>query len=124
VDGADAVSRTQRLRPDIVMMDIRMPRLDGLAATRQLRDLAGVEVIIVTTFDLDEYVLEALRAGAVGFLLKDTQPERIIDAARAVARGRCPHRPRRHPTPARAVRPDIAVPAGRHAPERVDAPGT
>lgn len=87
VDGADAVSRAQRLRPDIVMMDIRMPRLDGLAATRQLRDLAGVEVIIVTTFDLDEYVIEALRAGAVGFLVKDTQPEQIIDAARAVARG-------------------------------------
>ncbi len=87
VDGADAVARAQRLRPDIVMMDIRMPRMDGLAATRQLRELAGVEVIIVTTFDLDEYVLDALRAGAVGFLVKDTQPERIIDAARAVARG-------------------------------------
>jgi DNA-binding NarL/FixJ family response regulator len=87
VDGADAVSRAQRLRPDIVMMDIRMPRLDGLTATRHLRDLAGVEVIIVTTFDLDEYVVEALRAGAVGFLLKDTQPEHIVEAARAVARG-------------------------------------
>jgi DNA-binding NarL/FixJ family response regulator len=86
-DGADAVSRAQRLRPDIVMMDIRMPRLDGLAATRQLHDLPGVEVIIVTTFDLDEYVVGALRAGAVGFLVKDTQPERIIDAVRAVARG-------------------------------------
>ena len=86
-DGADAVSRARRLRPDIVMMDIRMPRLDGLAATRELRDLPGVEVIIVTTFDLDEYVVGALRAGAVGFLVKDTQPERIIDAVRAVARG-------------------------------------
>ena len=87
VDGLDAVSRAERLRPDVVLMDIRMPHLDGLEATRRLRHLAGTEVVIITTFDLDEYVLEALRAGAVGFLLKDAPPERMIEAVRAVARG-------------------------------------
>jgi len=71
----------------MVLMDIRMPRMDGIEATRRLRDVPGVEVIIITTFDLDEYVIEALRAGAVGFLVKDSPPERIIDAVRAVARG-------------------------------------
>jgi len=87
VDGLDAVSRAERLRPDVVLMDIRMPHLDGLEATRRLRHLAGTEVVIITTFDLDEYVLEALRAGAVGFLLKDAPPERMIEAVRSVARG-------------------------------------
>jgi DNA-binding NarL/FixJ family response regulator len=87
VDGLDAVGQAQRRRPDVVLMDIRMPRMDGLEATRRLRDVAGVEVIVITTFDLDEYVLEALRAGAVGFLVKDSPPERIIDAVDAVARG-------------------------------------
>jgi DNA-binding NarL/FixJ family response regulator len=87
VDGLDAVGQAQRRRPDIVLMDIRMPRMDGLEATRELRALEGVEVIVVTTFGLDEYVVEALRAGAVGFLVKDAPPERIIDAVHAVARG-------------------------------------
>jgi DNA-binding NarL/FixJ family response regulator len=87
VDGLDAVSRAERLRPDVVMMDIRMPRMNGLEATRQLRNLAGTDVVIITTFDLDEYVIEALRAGAVGFLVKDAPPERMIDAVRSVARG-------------------------------------
>jgi DNA-binding NarL/FixJ family response regulator len=87
VDGLDAVGQARRRRPDIVLMDIRMPRMDGLEATRELRDLDGVEVIVVTTFGLDEYVLEALRSGAVGFLVKDAPPERIIDAVHAVARG-------------------------------------
>jgi CheY-like chemotaxis protein/DNA-binding beta-propeller fold protein YncE len=68
-------------------MDIRMPRMDGLEATRRLRDVDGVEVIVITTFDLDDYVLEALRAGAAGFLLKDSSPELVIDAVHAVARG-------------------------------------
>jgi DNA-binding NarL/FixJ family response regulator len=87
VDGLDAVGQAQRRRPDIVLMDIRMPRMDGLEATRRLRALDGVEVIVITTFGLDEYVVEALRAGAVGFLVKDAPPERIIDAVHAVARG-------------------------------------
>lgn len=86
VDGQDAVSLARRRKPDVVLMDIRMPRLDGLEATRQLRD-DPPEVIVITTFDLDEYVVEALRAGAVGFLVKDSPPGRIIDAVRAVARG-------------------------------------
>ncbi len=89
-DGLEAVSAARRLRPDVVLMDIRMPRLDGLEATRRL---AGpgvadpVRVLILTTFDLDEYVLSALRAGASGFLLKDVPPEDLVDAIRVVAAG-------------------------------------
>jgi DNA-binding NarL/FixJ family response regulator len=87
VDGLDALGQVERRRPEIVLMDIRMPGMDGLEATRRLRDVEDVEVIVITTFDLDEYVIEALRAGAVGFLVKDSPPERIIDAVHAVARG-------------------------------------
>jgi DNA-binding NarL/FixJ family response regulator len=87
LDGLDALGQIERRRPDIVLMDIRMPRMDGLEATRRLRAIDGVEVIVITTFDLDEYVIEALRAGAVGFLVKDSPPDRIIDAVHAVARG-------------------------------------
>jgi DNA-binding NarL/FixJ family response regulator len=87
VDGLDALGQVDRREPDVVLIDIRMPRMDGLEATRRLRDVAGVEVIVITTFDLDEYVFEALRAGAAGFLVKDSAPELIIDAVRAVARG-------------------------------------
>ncbi|HWV84638.1 MAG TPA: response regulator transcription factor [Capillimicrobium sp.] len=87
IDGLDAVGQAERRRPDIVLMDIRMPRMDGLEATRRLRDVDGVQVIVITTFDLDEYVIKALRAGAVGFLVKDSPPERIIDAVQSVARG-------------------------------------
>ncbi|WP_320672339.1 response regulator transcription factor [Patulibacter defluvii] len=88
VDGADAVGQAERRRPDVVLMDIRMPRMDGLEATRRLSALdPPVDVIVVTTFDLDEYVFGALRAGASGFLLKDADPELIIDAVRAVHGG-------------------------------------
>ena len=87
VDGLDALGQVERRQPDVALIDIRMPRMDGLEATRRMRDTAGVEVIVITTFDLDEYVLEALRAGAAGFLVKDSAPELIIDAVRAVARG-------------------------------------
>jgi DNA-binding NarL/FixJ family response regulator len=90
VDGVEAVETARRLRPDVVLMDIRMPRLDGLEATRRL---AGpgvadpVKVLILTTFDLDEYVYEALRAGASGFLLKDVRREDLVAAVRVVAAG-------------------------------------
>ena len=88
-DGLEAIERTHRLRPDVVLMDIRMPRLDGLEATRRLlHDDAGrTRVLILTTFDLDEYVYEALRIGASGFLLKDAPPEELIHAVRVVAAG-------------------------------------
>jgi DNA-binding NarL/FixJ family response regulator len=87
-DGREGVSRAAELKPDVVLMDIRMPRLNGLDATRRL--LASDDpprVIVLTTFDADEYVVEALAAGADGFLLKDTPPPAILDAIRAVADG-------------------------------------
>ncbi|MGW5156976.1 response regulator [Nonomuraea wenchangensis] len=84
-DGERAVAMARELRPDVVLMDVRMPRLDGISATREL---AGVsDVLILTTFDLDEYVFGALRAGAAGFLLKDTDAESLVEAVRVVARG-------------------------------------
>ncbi|MEV4568821.1 response regulator transcription factor [Nonomuraea sp. NPDC049419] len=85
-DGAEAVREARRLRPDVVLMDIRMPELDGLAATRALT-ASGVRVVVVTTFDLDEYVYEALRSGASGFLVKDAEPAEIRHAVRVAARG-------------------------------------
>ena len=87
-DGAAAVRTAAALRPDVVLMDIRMPHLDGLAATREvITSLPDVRVVILTTFDLDEYVYGALRAGASGFLVKDTEPEELIHGVRVVARG-------------------------------------
>jgi DNA-binding NarL/FixJ family response regulator len=87
-DGADVVSAVDRTRPDVVLMDIRMPRLDGLAATAALQALdAPPAVIVLTTFDLDDYVFRALQAGAAGFLLKDTPPRELIQAVRVVASG-------------------------------------
>jgi DNA-binding NarL/FixJ family response regulator len=89
-DGREAVERTGSLRPDVVLMDIRMPELDGLAATREIaadRSLAGVRIVILTTFEIDDYVFEALRAGASGFLVKDTEPVDLIAAVRLVAGG-------------------------------------
>jgi len=87
-DGAAAVRACRELRPDVVLMDVRMPGTDGIEATRQLAagDLAP-KVLILTTFDLDEYVFDALRAGASGFLLKDVTAERLFDAVRVVAAG-------------------------------------
>ncbi len=90
IDGADAVRQAGRARPDVVLMDIRMPGTDGLEATRQIvadPALAEVRIIILTTFDLDEYVFEALRGGASGFLVKDTEPVELLRAVRAVADG-------------------------------------
>ncbi len=86
-DGAEAVWLTRRLRPDVVLMDIRMPELDGLAATREIAAGSDSRVVILTTFDLDEYVYGALRAGASGFLVKDTEPAELIHGVRVVARG-------------------------------------
>jgi DNA-binding NarL/FixJ family response regulator len=87
-DGVEAVAATRRLRPDVVLMDIRMPNLDGLQATKRVVAAgSGSRVVILTTFDLDEYVYQALAAGASGFLLKNAPPERLIDAVRVVAAG-------------------------------------
>ncbi|WP_308221714.1 response regulator transcription factor [Georgenia sp. EYE_87] len=87
-DGHEALDRVERERPDVVLMDIRMPRLDGLAATRRLAERgASTRVIVLTTFDTDEMVLTALRHGAAGFLLKDTPPEDLVRAVRRAARG-------------------------------------
>jgi DNA-binding NarL/FixJ family response regulator len=87
-DGHEAVSEADRLQPDLVLMDVRMPELDGIAATRKLIEAqSAIKVVMLTTFDLDEYVYEALRAGASGFLLKDVPPEQLVEGVRAVARG-------------------------------------
>jgi DNA-binding NarL/FixJ family response regulator len=89
-DGAEAVEQARRELPDVVLMDIRMPRMDGLEATRRIVALdqpGGVRVLVLTTFDLDEYVYQALRAGASGFLLKDTPPADLLAAIRVVAAG-------------------------------------
>ena len=87
-NGREAVAHAARMRPDVVLMDIRMPELDGLEATRRI--LSGdtaARVLVLTTFDLDEYVFEALRAGASGFVLKDDPPEQLIGAVRTIAAG-------------------------------------
>jgi DNA-binding NarL/FixJ family response regulator len=87
-DGREAVDQARRLRPTVVLMDIRMPRLDGIEATRRLTaDAEGIRVLILTTFGLDDYVYEALRAGASGFMLKDAPPEELLAAVEVVARG-------------------------------------
>ena len=89
-DGEEAVRTVRELRPDVVLMDIRMPVLDGLAATRRITGEPGldvVKVVMLTTFELDEYVFEALRAGASGFLVKDTEPDELLRAVRAVVEG-------------------------------------
>ncbi|MFF2817546.1 MULTISPECIES: response regulator [Kitasatospora] len=86
-DGEQAVRLALELRPDVVLMDVQMPRLDGVAATRQVVAAGAGQVLVLTTFDLDEYVWGALRAGAAGFLLKDLEAETLVDGIRTVARG-------------------------------------
>jgi DNA-binding NarL/FixJ family response regulator len=87
-NGAEAVEATRKLAPDVVLMDVRMPQLDGVEATRQIVGAqSSARIIILTTFDLDEYVFAALRAGASGFLLKDAPPADLLSAIRAVASG-------------------------------------
>jgi DNA-binding NarL/FixJ family response regulator len=89
-DGEGAVRLARELAPDVVLMDIRMPGMDGLSATRRIaadERSAGTRVVILTTFGMDEYVFEAIRSGASGFLLKDTEPEELVQAVRVVASG-------------------------------------
>ena len=117
-DGAEAVALAREHHPDVVLMDVRMPGQDGIEATRQIKedeDTAEVKVLILTTFDLDEYVYAALRAGASGFLLKDTSPEKLLDAVRVVASGEA----LLAPTVTRRL---IAAFAARVEPARIAAP--
>jgi DNA-binding NarL/FixJ family response regulator len=87
-DGAEAVELAQSLNPDVILMDVRMPKLDGVEATRRLTAAgSSARVVILTTFDLDEYVHEAIRAGASGFLLKDVEPVQLVEAVRVIAAG-------------------------------------
>ena len=88
-DGEEAVGLARRLRPDVLLMDVRMPRLDGLEATRRILEngATGCRIVMLTTFDLDEYVFSAIRAGACGFLLKDVTPEQLIASVRLVSTG-------------------------------------
>jgi DNA-binding NarL/FixJ family response regulator len=87
-DGEQAVALARELDPDVILMDVRMPNLDGVEATRRLADAnIRARILVLTTFDLDEYVYAAIRAGASGFLLKDVQPEDLVDAIRVVAAG-------------------------------------
>ena len=123
-DGAEALALCRRLEPDLVLMDIRMPGVDGLTATRNIIDdrrLDGVRVLILTTFEIDEYVYEALRAGASGFLVKHTEPAELIRAVRVVAAGESllsPGATRR--LIAAFVDASGAAPAAHHAPREVD----
>ena len=86
-NGEEAIHSAGRLEPDVVLMDIRMPELDGIAATREITRRFPARVLVLTTYDLDEYVYDALQAGASGFLLKDTPPELLVEAIHIVARG-------------------------------------
>jgi DNA-binding NarL/FixJ family response regulator len=118
-NGREAVTMARELRPDVILMDIRMPELDGIEATRQVIDIHGertTRVLILTTFDLDEYVYDALRAGASGFLLKDVPADQLAAGVRMVAAGDALLAPRDHPPPDRAVRSHRACHrhAGRH----------
>ena len=120
-DGAEAVTLGRELRPDVLLMDVRMPGTDGIEATRQLcaSQPGGPRVLMLTTFDLDDYVFDALRAGASGFLLKDVTAERLFDAVRVVAAGEALLAPavtrrlisefaRLRPAPPAAARPALA----------------
>jgi DNA-binding NarL/FixJ family response regulator len=127
VDGREAVELFGRLRPDVVVMDIRMPQMDGLEATRRLaKNDPDARVLILTMFDLDEYVFDALRAGASGFLLKDRPPEELVAAVRVVASGDSLACALRHPAADRGVLQASAArrgSAGARGPDRPRAGG-
>jgi DNA-binding NarL/FixJ family response regulator len=127
-DGIGAVAAVRQHRPDVVLMDIRMPQLDGIAATAALRTLnPAPQIIVLTTFRADEHVVAALRAGASGFLVKDTPPADIITAVRLVAAGDAIVSPLRHPHPAVPLRQHRSLrtaPTGRAAARRPHRPGT
>lgn len=124
-NGADAVQEAQRLRPDVVLMDIRMPVRNGIDATRDITSnplLMGTHVLVLTTFDIDEYVYDALAAGASGFLLKDAEPDDIVEAIHIVARGDALIQPsvmRRLVETFVASRPRAGMPQGSHAREAI-----
>jgi DNA-binding NarL/FixJ family response regulator len=116
-DGLEAITLCRRTTPDVVLMDVRMPHLDGLSATRTiLADpaCAGTRVVVLTTFDEDELVLEALRSGASGFLLKDTRPEQLLDAIGVVSAGEALLHPR---VTRRLIERFAELPAARRAPD-------
>ncbi|WP_418275601.1 response regulator [Isoptericola jiangsuensis] len=116
-DGAEAVEVVGRERPDVVLMDIRMPRVDGLEATRLLMALPDApRVLVLTTFDTDDLVLQALRAGAAGFLLKDTPPERLVAAVLAAAAG--------EPTLSPSVMAQLMARVSAEVPDPVVRPGS
>ena len=112
-DGEEAVAAVRRTRPDVVLMDVRMPRKDGIAAARELAG-TSTEVLVLTTFDLDEYVFGALRAGAAGFLLKNIEADALIEAVRVVARGDGMIAP----AVTKRLIAEFAAPDREHAPER------
>ncbi len=112
-DGLEALEVAQTCQPDVVLMDVRMPRLDGIEATRRLLAKgSGPKVLALTTFDLDEYVYAAVRAGASGFLLKDVKPSDLVHAVEVVARGRRAAGPRADAQAAGAVRQRAVHPVG------------
>ncbi|MGD6753045.1 response regulator [Streptomyces sp. BH105] len=117
VNGVEAIAKVRELRPDVVLMDIRMPELNGIEATREIVAAdAGTKVLVLTTFDLDEYVYQALRAGASGFLLKDASARELADGVRVVASGEAllaPTVTRRLITEFAKLSETAAVPAGR-----------
>ena len=93
-DGIEAIDEAARLKPDVILMDVRMPRLDGVEACRRLVESSGAKVVVLTTFDLDEHLFAAVRAGASGFLLKASRPEELVNAIRAAHAGNALVEPR------------------------------